>query len=60
MPEEWGVFTTLFNVDDATFSFLEDVLAEVIEIFPSEYIHVGGDEAVKDEWQASRRKSRRA
>ena len=53
VPEEWGVFKTLFNADDATFGFLEDVLSEVIEIFPSEYIHVGGDEAVKDEWQAS-------
>ena len=53
VPEEWGVFTTLFNVDDSTFTFLENVLAEVMELFPSEYIHVGGDEAVKDEWQAS-------
>jgi hexosaminidase len=55
VPEEWGVFPTLFNVDDATFTFLEDVLAEVIELFPSEYIHVGGDEAKKDEWQASKK-----
>ncbi len=53
VPEEWGVFPTLFNADEATFGFLEDVLAEVIEIFPGQYIHVGGDEAVKDEWQAS-------
>ena len=37
-----------YNVDDSTFAFLEDVLAEVIALFPSEYIHVGGDEAVKD------------
>jgi hexosaminidase len=53
VPEQWGVFTTLFNADDATFGFLEDVLGEVMEIFPSQYIHVGGDEAVKDEWHAS-------
>ncbi|MEO8063944.1 MAG: beta-N-acetylhexosaminidase [Pseudomonadota bacterium] len=53
VPEEWGVFTTLFNADDATFGFFEDVLGEVMEVFPSKYIHVGGDEAVKDEWQAS-------
>ncbi len=53
VPEEWGIFPTLFNVDDATFTFLENVLAEVIELFPSEYIHVGGDEALKDEWHAS-------
>jgi hexosaminidase len=55
VPEEWGVFTTLFNADDSTFAFLEDVLAEVIELFPGEYIHVGGDEAAKDEWIASPR-----
>ena len=53
VPEEWGVFPTLFNADDATFGFFEDVLGEVMEIFPGEYIHVGGDEAIKDEWQAS-------
>jgi hexosaminidase len=53
VPEEWGVFPTLFNVDDSTFTFLENVLAEVIELFPGQYIHVGGDEAVKDEWHAS-------
>jgi hexosaminidase len=36
-----------------TFGILEDVLAEVIELFPSPTIHIGGDEAVKDEWNAS-------
>jgi hexosaminidase len=49
----WGVHTHLFNVEPATFSFLEDVLSEVIRLFPSKYIHVGGDEAVKNEWQES-------
>jgi hexosaminidase len=50
---DWGVHDYLFNADEATLSFLEDVLAEVIELFPSEYIHVGGDEAVKDRWRDS-------
>ncbi len=36
-----------------TFGFLEDVLGEVMALFPSRYIHVGGDEAVKDQWKAS-------
>jgi hexosaminidase len=49
----WGVFPDIFNVADSTFSFLEDVLTEVIEIFPGEYIHIGGDEAIKDQWKAS-------
>jgi hexosaminidase len=43
----------LYNVDDSTFAFLEDVLTEVMTLFPSEYIHMGGDEAVKDQWHAS-------
>jgi len=37
--------------NDFTFQFLEDVLSEVINIFPSEYIHIGGDEAPKDFWK---------
>jgi hexosaminidase len=55
VPEEWGIFPTLFNVEDDTFTFLENVLAETIELFPSPYIHVGGDEALKDEWHDSAR-----
>lgn len=55
VPSEWGVFTNLFNVEESTFSFLEDVLAEVMQLFPGEYIHLGGDEAVKDQWRASAR-----
>jgi len=37
--------------NEATFAFLEDVLTEIIELFPSEYIHVGGDEASKKSWK---------
>jgi len=37
--------------NDATFSFIEDVLTEVMELFPSEYIHIGGDEAPKTAWK---------
>ena len=50
---DWGVFPWLYNIDDKTFAFLEDVLTEVMELFPSQYIHVGGDEAVKDQWKGS-------
>jgi hexosaminidase len=53
VPADWGVYPNLYNVDDATFTFLEDVLTEVMQLFPSEYIHVGGDEAVKNQWHAS-------
>lgn len=37
---------------EATFTFLQDVLTEVIALFPSEYIHIGGDEADKSQWTA--------
>ncbi|MFC4763479.1 beta-N-acetylhexosaminidase [Dyella koreensis] len=50
---DWGVNTYLYNVDDATFAFIDHVLDEVMALFPSCYIHLGGDEAVKDQWQAS-------
>jgi hexosaminidase len=49
----WGVHSHLFNLEPGTFEFLENVLGEVMKLFPSRYIHVGGDEAVKDEWNAS-------
>jgi hexosaminidase len=49
----WGIFPWLYNIDDGTFAFLNDVLDEVMDLFPSDYIHVGGDEAVKDQWKAS-------
>jgi hexosaminidase len=49
----WGVHTYLFNLEPATFTLLENVLEEVLVLFPSRYIHVGGDEAVKDQWKAS-------
>jgi hexosaminidase len=55
VPADWGVYPNLFNVDESTFAFLENVLAEVLQLFPGEYIHVGGDEAVKDQWRASAR-----
>ena len=53
VSSKWGVHAYLFNIEPKTFGFLEDVLTEVIELFPSPYLHVGGDEAVKDQWKAS-------
>ena len=56
---DWGIHTYLFNVDEETFAFLESVLTEVIALFPGPYIHIGGDEAVKDQWHAAARVQRR-
>ncbi len=55
VPSDWGVYENLFNVEDSTFTFLENVLTEVMDVFPSEFIHVGGDEAVKPQWEKSPR-----
>ncbi|TKR29371.1 beta-hexosaminidase [Luteimonas gilva] len=55
VSNEWGVNTYLFNVEESTFRFLEDVLDEVSDLFPGTYIHLGGDEAVKDQWVSSAR-----
>lgn len=38
--------------NEATFEFMENVLTEVMELFPSEYIHIGGDEASKSSWES--------
>ncbi|MEG1635685.1 MAG: family 20 glycosylhydrolase, partial [Rikenellaceae bacterium] len=47
----WGVEPDVFCAGkEETFKFLEDVLTEIIPIFPSEYIHIGGDECPKDRW----------
>ena len=48
----WGVFKDIYCAgNDSVFSFLEDVLTEVMDLFPSKYIHIGGDEAPKDRWE---------
>lgn len=51
----WGVIPHVFNVEDSTIKFLQNVLVEVMDIFPSPFIHIGGDECPKDEWKASPR-----
>ncbi len=51
VSSDWGVFPFVYNVDDATFDFLKDVLNETAALFPGAYIHVGGDEVVKDYWR---------
>jgi hexosaminidase len=53
VSSDWGVFPYLYNPDERTFRFLEDVLTETMALFPGTYIHVGGDEAVKDQWKAN-------
>lgn len=49
----WGIFQDIYCPKDTTFAFLEDVLTEVMGLFPSRYIHIGGDEAPKRRWEES-------
>ena len=53
VAKRWGIFSEIYAPSDETFAFLEDVLTEVMELFPSKYIHIGGDEVLKKEWEES-------
>lgn len=52
VPGLWGVFDDIYCSKEESILFLQDVLDEVLELFPSEYIHIGGDEAPKSRWNA--------
>ncbi len=53
VAQTWGVFDDIYCAGkDTTFAFLEDVLDEVMDLFPSPYIHIGGDEAPKTRWES--------
>ncbi|MBK7632765.1 MAG: family 20 glycosylhydrolase [Ignavibacteriales bacterium] len=48
----WGIYYDIYCAgNEKTFEFLEDVISEVIDLFPSKYIHIGGDEAPKKRWE---------
>ena len=49
----WGISEHVFGVGDNVLTFLQNVLEEVLALFPSKFIHVGGDECPKTEWKAS-------
>ncbi|HSU51465.1 MAG TPA: beta-N-acetylhexosaminidase [Segetibacter sp.] len=52
VEQKWGVFKNVFCAgNDSTFNFLQDVLDEVLTLFPSKYIHIGGDECPKTNWK---------
>lgn len=56
VQESWGVHEDVFCAGkDSTFTFLEGVLDEVIKIFPSKFIHIGGDECPKSNWKICER-----
>ncbi|MBI5706518.1 MAG: beta-N-acetylhexosaminidase [Armatimonadetes bacterium] len=48
-----GIWNNVFNVEDDTIKFLKQVLDEVMELFPSQWIHIGGDEVDKTPWKSN-------
>ncbi len=53
VQQGWGIYPDVFAPTEYTFKFLENVLDEVIQLFPSTYIHIGGDECPKENWKRS-------
>lgn len=53
VAKRWGIFKEVYAPSEETFEFLEDVLTEVMALFPSKLIHIGGDEVLKQEWEES-------
>lgn len=52
VAQRWGVFDDVLCIgNEKSLTFLEDVLAEIVSIFPSKYIHIGGDEAPRTYWK---------
>lgn len=51
VAKAWGVFNEVYCTKDSTFEFLQNVLTEVMELFPGKYIHIGGDECPKESWK---------
>jgi hexosaminidase len=49
----WGVFDEVLNLTDAAMAFVYDIFEEILDVFPSPYVHVGGDECPRVEWRAS-------
>jgi len=55
VAKTWGIFSDILNAELSTVQFMQNVLSEVLEIFPSRYIHIGGDEADKAKWKVNPR-----
>jgi hexosaminidase len=57
---DWGISDDVLGVQDETLDFCREVLAQIVDVFPSRYIHIGGDECPTSQWEASPRARRRA
>jgi len=60
VKQSWGVFKDVFCAgNDSVFQFLQDVIDEILPLFPAKYIHIGGDECPKDSWKTCPKCQRR-
>ena len=53
VQESWGVYRDVYCPSEYTFTFLQDIIDEIVPLFPAKYIHIGGDECPKDAWKES-------
>lgn len=53
VQETWGVFQDVFCPTEFTFRFIQDIVDEITDLFPSKFIHIGGDECPKEAWKRS-------
>jgi hexosaminidase len=53
VSREWGIHTSVLNLNQTTLDFCTNVLDELIDVFPSHWVHIGGDECPTAEWEAN-------
>ena len=53
VERKWGIFPNVLCPREDTFEFIENILTEILEIFPGKYIHIGGDECPRTQWERS-------
>lgn len=53
VQSRWAIFPETYAPKPETLAFLDDIFTEVLALFPSKFIHIGGDEAMKEQWEAS-------
>jgi hexosaminidase len=53
VAREWGIHPTVLNIEEPTLDFVENVVDELIDVFPSPWVHIGGDECPTTEWATS-------
>lgn len=59
VARDWGIFTSVLNIEEPTMEFVEHVLDELLEVFPSPFVHLGGDECPTTEWESDPRVTER-